>query len=323
MNGEKSGLEEVSQHDRATGAAAEELNRRTRRRFILRLAGLGAGVVLFAGAAVYVAQDRAMVSQAIDSLRQASVLSVVALIGCVLANILLTGLLFSTLMSRYGRVGVIEMQALMAATTLLNYLPARPGLFGRVAYHRLVNGIAVRDAAKVIVGAIVLTMFMVGAMLGALGLGMVTNASALWGAGAIAIVPAVGLIDRRFRWIATAVLIRWLDVLVWAARYLLVFEIMGRPIGFDAALALAVISILASMVPFLSNGLGLREWGVGYAAPILADEFGKSAALTNAASLAADIVHRGIEIIFVAACGGLGLVYLSARKRGLNGSRTG
>ncbi len=70
------------------------------------------------------------------------------LLGSVLANLLLTGLLFTVLISRYGNVGRVEMQALIATATLLNFLPLRPGLFGRIAYHRTFNAIPAAASVK-------------------------------------------------------------------------------------------------------------------------------------------------------------------------------
>ena len=58
-------------------------------------------------------------------------LVIAAMIAAMAGSVLLPGLTFWILTRRYGRVGHWEMQALMSATALANYLPLRPGLRDR------------------------------------------------------------------------------------------------------------------------------------------------------------------------------------------------
>jgi len=301
-------------NDRANSLDVDALRRRARIRVIVRATGLLLGAALIAAAIIYATRDQGTLEEVLAALDHASPWSAAALALCICANVALTGLLFSVLISRYGRVGILEMQALTAATALLNFLPLRPGLFGRVAYHRLVNGIAVADTAKVVVGSLVLTCVVSAALLGALVIAIAADASSAWPVAGVGALSALGLADRRFRWASAAFLIRLIDVLVWSLRYLIVFDLIGRPIGFEAALALSVISIFATLVPFISNGLGLREWAIGYAAPKMVDRLGGSL-LDGRIAISAELVHRGMEIIVIGLCGGLGLLYLSARKK--------
>lgn len=304
----------IIERNDANGPDVERLRRRARSRQLVRAAGLLLGVALLAAAVIYATRDELVFGDVIAALRSASPWSIAALAACVVGNIVMTGLLFSVLMSRYGRVGVLEMQALTASAALLNFLPFRPGLFGRVAYHRLFNGIAIRDTAKVIVGSIVLTVIVSGLLLTAIVAAAVLEVPTLWLIGAIAAIPAAGLVDQRFRWASSAFLIRLADVLIWSFRYVIVFELIDRPIEFDAALGLSVISIFATLVPFISNGLGLREWAIGYAAPTLVDKLGGSL-LDGRVAIGAELAHRGLEVTVIGLCGGLGLLYLSVRKR--------
>lgn len=268
---------------------------------------IGLGLLVAAIAVVWSSRDQ--VAQALAEIREPSSLHVAILLLGVLANLVLSGLLFSLLMSRYGRVGVLEMQALIATATLLNYVPLRPGLFGRIAYHKSVNGIPARDAAKTVVQALLCTIAVAGYFIVAL---LVCRAMAwpLW----ISLAPPVPfVIFSGFRESGLYILafgIRYVEVIVWAARYWAAFGLLGIDIGPETALALACISVIATMVPFLSNGLGLREWAVGLASPWLT-----SRVVAMQIGLTAELVNRAAELIVVAIAGLIGMAYLVRRRR--------
>ena len=86
-------------------------------------------------------------------------------------NWLLVAWSFQILNARHGKVGAGEMTALVGASWLLNYLPLRPGMFGRVAYHRRYNGIGVRDSVRILIVLSVLTGVSLVLLLGAASLG--------------------------------------------------------------------------------------------------------------------------------------------------------
>ena len=121
---------------------------------LLKLVGLVIGSALLVAAIVFVAGKEDVFSNALNAIVKPSLPILLLLIFCVLANIVLSGLMFSVLISRYGKVGLLQMQALIAAATLLNFLPLRPGLLGRLAYHKANNNIPVRHTALTIIQAI-------------------------------------------------------------------------------------------------------------------------------------------------------------------------
>ncbi|MHC5023327.1 MAG: hypothetical protein ACYTGG_05380, partial [Planctomycetota bacterium] len=127
------------------------------RRAWARRAGLLVGALLLAAAVIVVWRQRETVGEALAQVRHPSPGHVIVLLGSVALNVAMSGVVFSLLYARYGRVGRLEMQAVIASATLLNYLPMRAGMFGRIAYHRTVNGIAVRDSTKVIGQSLALT----------------------------------------------------------------------------------------------------------------------------------------------------------------------
>ena len=72
-----------------------------------------------------------------DSLERAAAapewLALAALVAAILANQVLTSATFWLLMRPHGRVGFLEMNELVATSTLGNYIPMQAGSIGRMA----------------------------------------------------------------------------------------------------------------------------------------------------------------------------------------------
>lgn len=255
-------------------------------KLILRMLGLVVSLGLVIAAVFFVTQNLDDVEQALTALRNPSWLHVGGLCAAIVVNIILTGCMFSVLMSRYGKVGLIEMQALIASTALLNYLPMRPGLLGRVAYHKVINNIKVADSTKVVIYSLILSAVAAGLVACVIAIAVVAGASTLLLFGIVIALTGATAIVPTLRYWSLALFFKQLDIIAWSVRYLLVFELIDNAIGFDTALALACISMFTTMVPFISNGLGLREWAVGLSTPILAVEVGSKIAIT------ADLVNQ-------------------------------
>ena len=279
------------------------------RRTWLRRLGLLIGAVLLVAAIVFIARQQDVLAGALGAMRQPSLPLLVLLLVCVLGNIALTAFMFSVLMSRYGKVRLIEMQALIAAATLLNFLPLRPGLFGRIAYHKTVNDIPPVDTAKTIGQAIALSV----GVAGCLALCLVLAAQfqlTLWIVLALpfALLTLSTLVGSIRVW-ALAGLIRYVEFFIWAARYYAAFALIDYTISMEAAMAFACISMIATLVPFFSNGLGLREWAIGLAAPLLTVAYQLEHGIT------AELVNRAGELIVVLIAGLVGLAYLTHLRR--------
>ncbi|MEQ9096510.1 MAG: hypothetical protein RIE32_09630 [Phycisphaerales bacterium] len=228
------------------------------------------------------------------------------------------------LLSRFGRLGVRETCALVGMAWLLNYLPMRPGMVGRVAYHKAVNGIPVRRTGQTLLEGAVITAVASGVMLlGALllrGVGALAAWSLMVGlpvfVGGVIAVAAWKAKPITARYCASGAL-RVLDMAIWAGRYALAFEIVGAPIDLSAALILAVASQIAMLVPFAGNGLGLREWLIGALAANLpaAMLYGGDAGLS--AGLTADVLNRVAEVIVAVPIGLACLALIARRLKGL------
>lgn len=287
----------------------------------IRIAGFLAGLCLLGGAiwtAAAMQNDLARTARALSGAPR----GVVALLLLLpLANYVITALVFLFLTRRSGRVGAGEMFALIGAGWLLNYVPLGSGLAGRVAYHKAFNGIRVRDSARAAVESIVL-----GLLAAATLFALVVVPRHLGQAGAWVVYGAALVLFVIFRLVprdggvyAGVYLLKLLDAQLWAFRYGLLFEVSGRVLDGDQAVLLATISQLATMIPFVGNGLGIREWLIGLASaglPVAA----AAAPITLASGLSVELFNRIIELFAALVVGVPAWIWLSRRiGRGLAG----
>lgn len=280
---------------------AASASRGTLRRAVL----YGIGVLLLAAAVFAVASRSDVIGPAVQSARSAPAWMVALVLLLPVVNVSITAASFFVLMRRFGRVGYAEMLALIFSSWLLNHLPMRPGLVGRVAYHRAVNAVPVFASIRVIGEQIVC---------GAAGLGGVLlvvlatrGAHDAWiaaGSGAIAALAIVAatIVRGPARAYALVVALRIADCGVWMLRYSLLFAIVGRPLSWHDAAAVAVASQVAMLSPV---PLGLREWVVGLTSAAVAGGAMGAATIDAAApGVATDLVNRTAEL---AVAGPLGL----------------
>lgn len=287
-------------------------------------AGFIIGLLLLAAAVWAVARQGATARQAWETARAAPGWLVAAALLLPLSNWLVISLSFWVLMRRYGRIRPGEMAQLIGAAWLLNYLPLRPGMIGRVAYHRTVNNIAVSHSLRVMIvgmacGACsVLTVLGIAAALG-------NGASpALW-AGSLAIpafasAAATALLARarRPQWrLAITYLLRYIDMLLWTLRYLVAFALVGAPIGLAGAVAICGVVQITLVIPLVGNGMGLREWAVGLTAAALPAGLATAGghALSTGAGLAADLANRAAELVVALPVGLTCASLLAAHRR--------
>ncbi|MFK7959587.1 MAG: lysylphosphatidylglycerol synthase domain-containing protein [Phycisphaerales bacterium] len=281
---------------------------------VRRILGGVLGLALLAGAAWLLWSRRDGLADAATALRNPDPLVVLALFAAIVANLGLTGWFFHVLFRRHGTVGRAEMQAVMAAATLLNYLPLRPGMPGRVAYHARVHAIPVRRSVGLMIGAVVLSAGLAAMILGLVWIGRGTRAGLLFGlmvpAVGLAIVAAVRRDESRGRtpW-AVAGLIRMAEVGCIALRTWASFALVGVELGVAAAAGLAAVAVVVTIVPLTSNGLGLREWTIGLLAPVLAD-------VPLEVAVTADLVARAGELLVAAVAGGGSMWWLARRHAG-------
>jgi hypothetical protein len=304
------------------------LSHRGRRR---GAAAFALGFVLLGAAVWAVLSQRQAAEHALESARSAPPGLVAAVVLLPLLNWLLTSAVFQVLTGRYGGVRGVEMRALIGSAWLLNYIPARAGLAGRIAYHKGVNGIRVRDALSVIVQSIGCTGAALAGLLGVIATARATAAPtwlmalAMVSIGAGLIIVALVWRGRApasvwWRWAAASGL-RFLDVTVWGVRYLAVFALAGVSV---TPLAVGVVTAASQASMLLPVQVGAREWVVGMA--LGATRSGSlqegSRALLEAAApgLAADLINRSAETLVALPVGLWGTWWVLRRVRGVDGT---
>lgn len=282
-----------------------------------RTVGFVVGTLLFAAAIVAVITSRTALNHAFAALEHADWRLVVLGFALPLANWHLISVSFWILTQRFGRVGLGEMHALIGSAWLLNYLPLRPGMFGRIAYHKRVNGIRVKDSVRVLVTSVSLTVVSNASICAIAWAAFRAPAVLSWVIVATpgVVIGVVGLVmASRSRsafamgpGLTLAMAVRYFDILTWVARYAVVFALMGYPLSLAEATLVTAVSQAALLIPFVGNGLGVREWGIGLAVPLVASES------PRALGLAADLVNRAIEVLVAAPVGLIASAWLYHR----------
>jgi len=277
------------------GVWATPLDRRRRRRW--RTVGTVAGLVLLMAALAVLLLRGQELPLALEALRSPSPTALLALAGSLLGSTLLSTIVLKVLIERHGRVGWREMFELVCSSTLGNFIPLQPGLAGRVAYHHLVNRIPVQRTVLSLLEATLASAVSVGLLLAALWAHSRFGAQLPWWSPALAGLVALPLLPSpRLRPFAWALAARWLELLLWGVRAWACFALVGETISPHAALAFGCVAVGANLVPFIGNGLGIREWAVGLLATPLAG-------IPLSAGLAAELVGRAAELLFFVPAG--------------------
>lgn len=268
------------------------------------------GAILLA-AAVYVLQDSADVPQFLDRIRTAPPWIIAIIVLSPLANLGAVTMCLHALQSRYGRLGRLEMLDLIASAWLLNHLPMRPGLIGRIGYHKKVNAIRVRDSVESTIWSGVLALIANAALLAAALL--IPGESGHWYDTGLLIAGAPTLIAFIIAWsvpsssrlLAMALAWRSLDVLIWYIRYAVAFELLDLDLSPALIALVSAVSQGATLIPFTGSGVGFREWGVGLSA--------KAAGHAMSAAILADLINRAAETILVIPVGLIATARVAAR----------
>lgn len=297
--------------------------------------GFGVGAVLLAAAVWALRGQPGAVRHAWRALGEADAVVWALVLGLPLVNCVLSAECFLLLTRRFAPAGVkiprSEMLALIAAAWLLNFLPLRPGLIGRVAFHRTFHGVRVRDSARVLAEVIATG----AAALMVLTLGVLARPVAGETPMAVLLVLAPCLyLSTRFagvgegsptvRAFLAVFSLKVLDSFAWSARYLIAFQLAGRPVGFAEAVALAVVGQAASLIPIAGNGLGVREWAVGLLAASLPAWYGADGGAAGGAvegavggglalGLTAEVVNRLAEVAVAVPAGLAGAAWIARR----------
>jgi uncharacterized membrane protein YbhN (UPF0104 family) len=278
-------------------------------RALYRRIGTVAGIALAAAAAIAVWRNPAIADSLGRAARNPDWPALALLAASCLATQALTSAVFWILMRRHGAVGILEMNELVAASTLGNYVPLQAGSIGRMAYHKAVHGIPVRTSLVVILQAMAATAIATCAV-GAAALLARGGGAPWWTAAAVPFVWLPLAVDRGWRPFALVMAIRSAEVLAWALHAWAAFRLSGWPVPAETAVGAALVASAANLVPFVGNGLGIREWAVALAAPVLGG-------YERDAGLAAELTGRAIDVAVALPLGMLAIAALVRRARAI------
>jgi len=280
---------------------------------VRRVVPIVVGVGLLLAALWVVASHRGTVAEGMRHAADSPWWAVTLVVVFPILSLVMTSASLWLLTRRYGLVGYGEMHALVAGAMLLNFLPMRPGLLGRLAYHKRVNGIPVRDSVRVLIEAGVLSLVAAGVLLGigasgVLGYSVGTDAFVLGLPSLLLLVMWWFARGERIGGLLGAGAVRYADMLVWTGRYALLLWMLGTPVGLEEAVVIASLSQVAMLAPTGGGGVGVREWTVGLV--------GVGLGATLETALVADLVNRSAELAVAVPLGLLGLWAIKRRVRG-------
>lgn len=283
-----------------TGPAQSHAPRRSWR--TLKRVGFFVGLLLLAAAAAYLLADPEALRDFAHRIAHAPAWAACVVVLGPLANWVFVSMCLHALNTRHGDVGRGEMMALVGSAWLLNHLPMRPGLVGRIGYHAKVNSIRVRDSVEASIWSMIHA-----AIANALALGLMLLVSREIGIGALTLVLAAplgalgvlaalaGLRSARLGLLMMGLVWRYADLMVWMVRYAAAFAMLGVEITPVQIALITAVSQIAQVIPITGGGLGFREWGVGITARMSAH----GAAIPIRLAIGADVINRIAETLTV------------------------
>lgn len=282
------------------------------RRRIVRVVAFLIALALLATAVVAILRSAPTIEQVRTAAVHPDPIRVLVCIVALLVNIVSCGGIFHALLAPFGRIGRFEMVQLIATSSVLNYLPLRPGLVGRIAHQDVVNGIPLSRSAISVVEAGVVCAFSIAWLAAAVALAQWSGMPVLgW---TFAVLPSLGWCARRttnptmMQRLLNALAWRQVDLLAWGARYWAVFGLLGIALSpLDCARAVCIGGV-ANLIPFIGNGLGIREWAMGLAGERLA-------LWSTDVGLAAELLNRAVDIAVAVPIGLLCAVPIARRLR--------
>ncbi len=267
-----------------------------------------------------------------DKAREAEIADGAMLMGLVVVSLVLNAVLFWMITKPFEKKGMGlsagEWVALVSGTSLLNYLPMRAGLVGRIAYMKQQHGITVKGNMATLAGVAAGTTGVYG-LLAALTIWRGSFDGVWWVGLVIGLCIGVGISypllvlgSGRFGtmkvgpsvvgWIGIWYVIRVVDSFCFAGRFYLASKMLGYELGFEASLTMGVICNFAVLATPVPGGMGIREWLGGFLAEL--GVLGGSAPELKEA-IAILVADRAGEVLVFTVMGSIGLWYLHGRVR--------
>lgn len=304
-----------------------------------RLGVTAIGLGLLAGC-IYLASEE--IGSGWGRLMDAEASDIALMMAMVVASLAVNALVFWAVIIPFRPdkpVKLHEMGALIAATSLLNYLPMRAGLIGRAAYlkqqHELPYRLSVVMMLFVGGSTAVVYLWLVGVTAALREWSLGEPMGTLWWSlvvGGYAAMAMAGWVVVKYgrsylpkfvlryfddaelaiAWfgrvgfvvgsvsIFVVLALRAVDVGFTALRLSVMMTVLGEPIGVDTAILLATMGMLATLLTPLPNGIGLRE--------VLYGGISENPVL--------GLLDRAVEALVFVVVGVVGLVYVHQRTVG-------
>ena len=278
----------------------------------IRIIGWIVSVVLLCAAIFTIWNRWGDISKAIDSIERPNR---GVLVSLVVLMVLSQGFVSESFRQLLNRDGIAksgcdpiekgEMFWLVMVSGMLNWLPMRAGLIGRTVYHSKVNGIPAPKSLQVLFESVATIVCVSGVALFMVICSNLFRVDIIYFVCAPILLFFVFITRKPSRPWLLAISYRYVDVLLFAARYWLIFDLMSYEITPQTAILLAGAGSIASLLPLPTGGLGGREWIIGFIASWVT-VFPAAIAL----GLVADLINRVIELTVVIPFGLLGQHFL-------------
>ncbi|MCA9295942.1 MAG: hypothetical protein KC983_05480, partial [Phycisphaerales bacterium] len=201
----------------------------------LRRAGVIIGLLLLMAAVLVVARQRDLIVDALGSVERADLWRFALLGVFIIVHLSTSASVFHVLTRKYGHVPWFDMQMLIAAAALLNYLPLRPGLVGRIAYQKAAYNIPARDSIRIVVESLLFSAATAGwiVLCAAATFVLPLSFTTLCAFGPVLLL--IGCATPARRW-CLAGLLRIVEIALWAVRYDLAFSLLGVDLTVESAM---------------------------------------------------------------------------------------
>ena len=210
------------------------------------------------------------------------------LVGCTVLSAVLTGATFWVTVRPVKRLGFMELQGVNLVASMLNYAPVRLGMLSRFAWHMRVDAMRLLDILAWF--ASVAVLIAAGLVICSVATLLVPGVGAFWwilillgtlGAGfVLGLVPRIPFVRKHGRGVDQilasgsarwgGLVLRLLDFGTFAGRIAFALAILGITMAPSHVLVLAVVALLANLIPF--GRLGFREFAVAWAASRLGSD---------------------------------------------------
>ena len=249
-------------------------------KFAVQLVGFAGGAALVAWCAwiAFTKADWSVLETADRSL-------VLLIALCSLASMLCNGAIFWLAGRPLAPMGPVEMQAVNACASVLNYAPVRLGALARIAYARRISGMTIGGMAAwfAFIGIGVAGVAVLGAGSAWLVPGGLLPTIIVWIASVSASMVLLRMAAHRVGWNRVRSLraaiddpaalwgtgaFRVLDQVAWTGRMWAAASLLDLELGATQAILLATVAILVSLNPL--GRFGYREAAVAWLASTLA-----------------------------------------------------